>query len=165
MRSRNVHGSDAVCSRRPTDEVRALDTIAAIKEVLPQPAPPGCGISTSATAEPATAVSPEEAPGSVDHDTSAMIGILERNIETAAEHSEIVLWSVDHSEAQVVSPTDMSRDSEFETGSELAEHLGLASEVICFRMDGERIRRALRVNDIPFATAEDRADTSPGIGC
>ena len=44
---------------------------------------------------------------------------LEGEIETAAEHSKIVLRPIDHAEAQVVSPTDMPRETEFEAGSEL----------------------------------------------
>ena len=89
---------------------------------------------------------------------------LEGEVETAADHSEIVFWTIDHAEAQVVSPTDMPRKSKFETGSELTEHFGFATEVIRLRMDRERIRRPLCVNDIPFATAENRAHTRPRIG-
>jgi pantoate kinase len=39
---------------------RVLDTIASNKEVQPQPAPPGCGFSTSATPNAFGAVSPED---------------------------------------------------------------------------------------------------------
>src|SRR5437016_14219252 len=88
---------------------------------------------------------------------------LEGEVETAAEHSKIVFWTIDHAEAQVVSPTDVSRDSAFETGSKLAEHFGFATEVIRLRMDSKCIWRALCVNDVPFATAEDRTDTRPCI--
>jgi hypothetical protein len=35
------------------------------QEVLPQPAPPGCGFCTSATTDPAAVVSPEDILGSV----------------------------------------------------------------------------------------------------
>ena len=42
---------------------------------------------------------------------------------------------------------------------------GFGAEVIRLCMDSERIRRPLRVNDIPFATAENRAHTRPCIGC
>ena len=88
---------------------------------------------------------------------------LEGEVETAAEHSEIIFRTIDHAEAQVVSPTDVSRDSAFETGSELTEHFGFATEVIRLRMDSERVRRPLRVNDIPFAAAENRTDTRPRV--
>src|SRR5215831_18658383 len=81
---------------------------------------------------------------------------LEREIHTAAEHSRIILGPVDHAEAQVVSPTDMPRDSEFEARSELAEHFCFATEMICLGMDGERIGWPLCMKVIPFATAEDR---------
>jgi hypothetical protein len=47
--------------------------------------------------------------------------ILEGEIEAAAKHSEIIFWPIDHAEAQIASQTDVPRDSEFETGSELAE--------------------------------------------
>ena len=101
--------------------------------------------------------------GSVGQDAFYSDRQLEGEVETAAEHSKIVLRPIDHPEAQVVGPTDVSRDSAFETGSELAEHFGFGAEVIRLCMDSERIRRPLRVNDIPFATAENRAHTRPGI--
>jgi hypothetical protein len=102
--------------------------------------------------------------GSLGQDAFYSDGQLEGEVETAAEHSKIVLRPIDHAEAQVVGPTDVSRDSAFETGSELAEHFGFATEVIRLRMDGERVRRPLCVNDISFAAAEDRTDTRPCIG-
>src|SRR5258707_623945 len=89
---------------------------------------------------------------------------LEGEVQTATEHSEIVFRPIDHAEAQVVSPTNMPRDSELEAGSKLAEHFGFGAEVIRLCMDSERIRRPLRVNDIPFATAENRAHSRPCIG-
>ena len=88
---------------------------------------------------------------------------LEGEVEAAADHSEIVFWPVDHAEAQVVSPTDVPRESEFETGSELTEHFGFAAEVIRLRMDSERIRRPLRVKDVSFAAAKNRTNTCPCI--
>jgi hypothetical protein len=89
---------------------------------------------------------------------------LEDEVETAAEHSEIILRPIDHAKTQVVSQTDVPRDSEFETGSELAEQFGFATEVIRLGVDGQCVRRPLCVNDIPFAAAENRADTRPRIG-
>ena len=88
---------------------------------------------------------------------------LEGEVETAADHSEIVFWTLDHAEAQVVSPTDMPRKSKFETGSELTEHFGFATEVVRLCMDSECIRGSLCLNDVPFATAEDRTHTRPGV--
>jgi hypothetical protein len=90
---------------------------------------------------------------------------LESEVETAADHSEIVFWTIDHAEAQVVSPTDMPRDSEFETGSELTEHFGFTTEVIRLRMDSERIRRALCVKNISFAAAKNRTHARPCVRC
>jgi hypothetical protein len=110
------------------------------------------------------AVSPEDVFGIAGQDATCSDCQLECEVETAAEHSEIVFWTIDHAEAQVVGPTDVSRDSAFETGSELTEHFGFTTEVICLRMDSERIRRPLRVNDIPFTAAENRTDTRPCIG-
>ena len=86
---------------------------------------------------------------------------LEGEVQTAADHSEIVFWTIDHAEAQVVSPTDVPRESDFETGSELTEHFGFATEVISLRMDGERIRRPLCVKDIFFAAAKNRTRRLP----
>jgi hypothetical protein len=44
---------------------------------------------------------------------------LKGEIETAAEHSEIILRSIDDAEAQVIGPTDVPGEPELETGSEL----------------------------------------------
>src|SRR5439155_26933096 len=85
-------------------------------------------------------------------------------IEAAAAHSRIIFWPVDRTEAQVVSQADVPRDSEFQTGSELAESFGFATEVMRLSMDSERVRRPLCGEDIPFAAAENRADTGPGVG-
>src|SRR5205809_1304903 len=89
---------------------------------------------------------------------------LEGKIEAATEHSEIIFRPVDHAEAQVVSQTDVPRDSEFETGSELAERFRFATEVVRLGADSERIRRPLCGEDIPFAAAENRTGTGPGVG-
>jgi len=103
----------------PISKTRALDTVASNNEVWPQPAPPGCGFSTSPTPKAFGAVSPEDVLGSVGQGASCSDCQLEGEVETAAKHSEIVLRSIDHAEAQVVSPTDMPRETDFETGSEL----------------------------------------------
>src|SRR6266436_1186179 len=84
-------------------------------------------------------------------------------IDAATKHSEIILGPIDHTEAQVVSPTDVPSESEFETGAELAEHFGFASEMFGLRIDSEGVRRPLCVDDIPFAAAENRANTGPCI--
>jgi hypothetical protein len=89
--------------------------------------------------------------------------MLEGEVQAAADHSEIVFWTIDYAEAQVVSPTDMPCESDFETGSELAEHLGFATEVIRLRMDSESIRRPLGVKDILFAAAKNRTDSGPRV--
>ena len=89
---------------------------------------------------------------------------LEGDVEAATKHAEIIFRPVDHAEAQVVSPTEVPRDSEFETGSELAEQFGFATEVMRLGTDGERVRRPLRDEDIPFAAAKNRTDTGPGVG-
>jgi len=67
---------------------------------------------------------------------------------------KLFLLPVDHAEAQVVSPTDVPRDSKFETAPNWLSTFGFATEVIRLRMDSERVRRPLRVNDIPFTAAE-----------
>jgi len=46
---------------------------------------------------------------------------LEGDIQAAAEHSEIIFRPINHAKTQVVSPTEVPRDSEFETGPELAQ--------------------------------------------
>ena len=89
--------------------------------------------------------------------------LLESEIQAAAEHSEIISRTVDYAEAQIVSPTKVTGDSEFETGSELAEHFGFTPEVIRLGMDLKGVGRSLRVKDVSFATAENRTDASPSV--
>ena len=89
--------------------------------------------------------------------------MLKGEVETAPEHSKIVLWPIDHAEAQVISPTDMPRESDFETGSKLTDYFGFATEVFGLRIDSEGIRRSLCVKGLPFAAAENRTHTRPRI--
>jgi len=89
---------------------------------------------------------------------------LEDEVEAATKHAEIIFRPIDHTEAQVVSPADVPRDSKFETGSKLAQHFGFATEVIRLRMDSERVRRPLCVKDVSFAAAENRTDAGPRVG-
>lgn len=51
---------------------------------------------------------------------SCAFSILEREVDAGADGGEVILRSVNHAPAQVVSPTDMFGDSEFETETELA---------------------------------------------
>ncbi len=88
---------------------------------------------------------------------------LEGEVQTAADHSEIVSGSIDHAKTQVVSPTDVARESNFETGPELAEHFGFAAKMVGLRIDSKGVRRSLRMKLVPFAAAENRAHTSPCI--
>jgi hypothetical protein len=114
--------------------------------------------------ETAAAVSPEDVLGSVGHRASCGDCQLESKVETAPEHSKVISRSIDHTEAQIVGPTDMPRDSEFDAGSELAEHFSFATEVVRLRIHSERVGRTLRMKGLPFAAAENRADTGPRIG-
>src|SRR5262249_41820387 len=88
---------------------------------------------------------------------------LKGKIQAAADHSEIVPGAVNDAETQVVSPTDVTGEPNFETGAKLGEHFGFAAEVVCLRIDKEGIRRPLSVKLVSFATAENRANTSPCI--
>jgi hypothetical protein len=89
--------------------------------------------------------------------------MLKGEIQAAPDHSEIIPWAVDYSETQVVSPTDVPRESDFETGSELREYFSFAAEVVGLRIDKEGVWRSLRVKLVPFAAAENRAHTAPGV--
>ena len=89
---------------------------------------------------------------------------LEGEIQTAADHSEIIPGAVNDAKTQVVSPTDMARETDFETGSELREHFSFTAKMIGLRINLEGVRRPLRVNNIPFAAAENRTYTCPCIG-
>src|SRR5262249_13843372 len=90
-------------------------------------------------------------------------GQLEGEIQTAADHSEIIPGAVNDAKTQVVSPTDMARETDFETGAELREHFGLTAKMVGLRIDSKGVRRSLRVKLVPFAAAENRAHTSPCI--
>src|SRR5436190_18984612 len=90
---------------------------------------------------------------------------LKGEIQAAAEHSEIIPGSIDHSKTQVVSPTDVAREPKFDTGAKLAEQLRFATEMFGLRIDSEGVRRSLRVKLVPFAAAENRAHTRPCIRC
>src|SRR5205823_11034887 len=81
----------------------------------------------------------------------------------AAKHSEIIPGSIDYAKTQVVSPTKVPCEPKFETGAKLAEHLGFAAEMFGLRVDSECVRRPLRVKGLPFAAAENRANTPPCI--
>jgi hypothetical protein len=88
---------------------------------------------------------------------------LEGEVEAAADHSEIIPGAVDNSETQVVSPTDVPRDSDFETGSKLRKHFGLAAEVVGLRIDKKGVWRSLRMKLVPFAAAKNRTHSAPGV--
>jgi hypothetical protein len=83
-----------------------------VKRSMPQPAPPDCAVSTSSTPNAFRVFSPE---GVSPQD------FLKGEIHAAAEHSEIIPGSIDHAKTQVVSPTEVPRESKFETGAELTE--------------------------------------------
>jgi hypothetical protein len=89
--------------------------------------------------------------------------ILKGEIQAAAEHSEIIPRSIDYAKTQVVSPTDVARESKFDTGAKLAEQLRFATEMFGLRIDSEGVRRSLRVKLVSFAAAENRAHTRPCI--
>ena len=75
------------------------------------PLHPGCGY---------TSANPERFRGCQSWGVNPQ-RFLEGEIEAGAEHSEIIFRPINHAKTQVVSPTEVPRDSEFETGPELAE--------------------------------------------
>ena len=88
---------------------------------------------------------------------------LEGEIQAATKHSEIIPRAINYAEAQLINHRDVSREPKFETGPKLAEDLRLATAMFGLRINKERVRRSLRVKGLPFATAENRADTRPCI--
>ena len=92
----------------------SLDTSArnASKRSVPQPAPPGCGVSTSAPRKQPRFFSPE---GVNPQD------FLKGEIHAAAEHSEIIPGPINHAKTQVLSQTNVPRDPKFDAGTELTE--------------------------------------------
>src|SRR5438046_8777181 len=57
----------------------------------------------------------------------------------------------------------MSGESEFHAGSELADRLGFAAEMLGLRIAAECVRACLHVTGVPFAATENRAATRPCI--
>src|SRR5204862_6014621 len=88
---------------------------------------------------------------------------LEGKIQAATKHSEIILRTINYAEAQVINHRDVPREPKFETGPELTEQFGFATEVFGLRIDSECVRWSLRVKGVPFAAAENRADTRPCV--
>jgi hypothetical protein len=82
------------------------------KRSVPQPAPPGCGVSTSSTPNAFGVFSPEGA---------SLQEFSKGEIHAAAEHSEIVPGPIDDAKTQVVSPTEVPREPKFKTGTKLTE--------------------------------------------
>ena len=82
------------------------------KRSVPQPAPPGCGISTSSAPNAFGVFSPEGA---------SLQEFSKGEIHAAAEHSEIVPGPIDDAKTQVISPTEVPREPKFKTGTKLTE--------------------------------------------
>jgi len=91
-----------------------LDTSAcnASKRSVPQPAPPGCGVSTSGPRKQPRFFSPE---GVNPQD------FLKSKIHAATEHPEIISRPINYAEAQVINHRDVSREPKFDAGTELTE--------------------------------------------
>jgi len=84
---------------------------------------------------------------------------LEREIDTAADHSEVILRSVNYVPAEVVDPADVTGESNFHTTAELAHDLRLGTFVIgC-----EHARCAGCDDDIALTATEDSAKSAEGV--
>src|SRR5262245_1670743 len=84
-------------------------------------------------------------------------------IQAATDHPEIISRPVDDAETQVIGPADVPCESDLQPGTKLSEHFSFATEVFGLRIDKEGVRRSLRVKSVPFAPAENCADTRPRI--
>ena len=60
------------------------------------------------------------ASGVLDAAALNAMSILEREIETAAHHAEVVLRAVDHVPAKIIDPADMRSKADFDATTELA---------------------------------------------
>ena len=50
--------------------------------------------------------------------------ILEGEINAAAHHTEVVVWTVDKVPAEIINPADVRREANFEAAADLADSLG-----------------------------------------
>src|SRR5439155_17671610 len=81
---------------------------------------------------------------------------LEREINPAAHHAEVVIWTVNKVPAEIINPANVRREADFEATTDLADCLRPGTVV------DEIIVRFIKAS--PFAAAEDRAASAKNIG-
>ena len=92
---------------------------------------------------------------------------LERKVQSAADHREIILRAVDDAPAQIVGPTDVAGEANLKPEAQMPEHLSVTVEMMAARINGGKFVRQtgnrLSLDRIAFAAAEDRAAAGPGV--
>jgi hypothetical protein len=63
---------------------------------------------------------PRPAAGRPGDGAQIYVSILKGKVQTASDHAEVILRTVNDTPAQIVRPTDMAGDSNFEAGAELS---------------------------------------------
>src|SRR5713101_5084 len=85
---------------------------------------------------------------------------LEREINPAAHHSEVIVPTVDKVPAEIIYPADVGSETDFEAAADLADSFCLSAGVYIT----ENVRAITVEKCIPFAAAKDRAATTENVG-
>src|SRR6266446_9419432 len=80
---------------------------------------------------------------------------LEREINPAAHHAEVVVWTVNKVPAEIINPANVPGEADFEATTDLADCLGPGTVV------GEISVRFIKAS--PFAAAEDCAASAKNV--
>src|SRR5439155_18124906 len=87
--------------------------------------------------------------------------------QAAADHSEVVLRSIDDIPTEVIHPADMRSDSEFQPAAKLAYRFAgraMVDSMIERDRDFSGTSEAIENNFISFAPSKDKAATGPDVG-
>ena len=95
------------------------------------------------------------------------IANLEGEIQTAADHGEIILRAVDDAPADIIGPANVTGESDFETESKMTQDFCVSVEMVTLCVDGwEFVRQTgnrLGGDGIALPAPKDRTDTGPTV--
>src|SRR5207253_4049648 len=96
-----------------------------------------------------------------------MMSILEREINSAADHGEVVLWPIDDAPADIILPADVASETILKAKAKMADYFCLTVEMMTLCVDGRKFvrqtRNRLRRHGIAFAAAEDCTNSRPTV--
>src|SRR6266480_7999433 len=95
------------------------------------------------------------------------MSMLKGEINSAADHGEVVLWPIDDSPADIILPADVASEAILKAKSKVTDHFCLSVEMMTLCVDGREFiwqtRNRLRRHGIAFAAAEDRTNSRPTV--